>query len=521
MALSRDIYRELEDVVGPENMSEDLAVIDGYAYQRFGEVMVPREEGRFTPRPDAVVLPGSTKEVQAIIKFCNRRGLKSKASSTGYGPFNTLGGNGGILLDLRRMNRILEIDEKNMYVVVEPYVTFAQVQAEAMKRGLNCHVIGAGSNTSYLASHTSVGGNNTQAISQGASSRNLLGVEWVTPSGEIVTLGSQGSGAGWFSGDGPGPSLRGIIRGAGGALGGLGVFTKCAGHLHPWPGPTKLEIKRRSPEYEAEIPPNFEYHVLEWPTWEQCADAEYKIAEAGIAFALHKTAGPGSHGSIVTSSNNEYYEKRQAGKFLMPRVSLALVMAASTPEEHAFQVKVLDKILEESGGKISPIGEEPTFKKRDFINMVRSSLIPRLAFRLTGSFTVDGMLGMDTIEHCAMGLKMDERIKEKYSAKGAILDDGTYNTWGVVWEGGHFAHYECGHQFDPGDEKSRQYTGEMIEEGMQTVLSVPFAIAGMAFGDLSKVVGPLCYNFPDWLRKIKKTFDPNNVSDATTYIPPE
>lgn len=174
MALSRDIYRELEDIVGPDNISEDLAVIDGYSYQRFGEVQVPREGDRFCPRAEAIVMPGSTKEVQAIIRLCNRRGLKSKASSTGYGPFNTLGGKGAILLDLRRMNRILDIDEKNMVVVVEPYVCFAQVQAEAMKRGLNTHIIGAGSTTSYLASFTAVGGNSTQGIVPGQSYTNAI-----------------------------------------------------------------------------------------------------------------------------------------------------------------------------------------------------------------------------------------------------------------------------------------------------------------------------------------------------------
>ena len=42
------------------------------------------------------------------------------------------------------MNRILEIDQKNMYIVVEPYVSFAQVQAEVHKVGLNCNILGAG-----------------------------------------------------------------------------------------------------------------------------------------------------------------------------------------------------------------------------------------------------------------------------------------------------------------------------------------------------------------------------------------
>jgi glycolate oxidase len=60
---------------------------------------------------------------------------------------------------------------------------------------------------------------------------------------------------------------EGILRGAAGALGGLGVFTKCAIHLHPWAGPKTIELKGISPYYETEVPPNFEYHMMEWPTW--------------------------------------------------------------------------------------------------------------------------------------------------------------------------------------------------------------------------------------------------------------
>ena len=54
------------------------------------------------------------------------------------------------------MDRILEIDEKNMFAVIEPYVIAATLQAEAMKVGLNCHMIGAGASCSPLAQLTSV-----------------------------------------------------------------------------------------------------------------------------------------------------------------------------------------------------------------------------------------------------------------------------------------------------------------------------------------------------------------------------
>jgi glycolate oxidase len=331
MALTRDIYRELEDILGSENISEDLAILEAYSCYGFG-AKGPEPEDRYYTNPEAVVLPGNTDEVQKIVKLCNRRGLKFKATTTGYGPHNAVGQVGTILLDMRRMNRILEVDEKNMYAVFEPYVSFAQLQGEAMMLGLNCHVIGAGSNCSVLASCTSMHGTNTQAISHGWGGRNLLGVEWVLPTGDIIRLGAPSSVLGWFSGDGPGPSLRGIMRGHAGAQSGLGVFTKCACHLHSWFGPPKMELQGVSPYYETEIPENFEYHMIEWPSWEKCADAQYKIGAAGIAFAMHKTGGPGSCGPIVTGNNNDYYEKWEELRGL-PWVSFAIVTAGASLEE--------------------------------------------------------------------------------------------------------------------------------------------------------------------------------------------
>lgn len=420
------------------------------------------------------------------------------------------------------MNRILELDEKNMFVVVEPYVSFAQVQAEAMKRGLCCHVIAAGSQTSFLASHTSMHGNNILAISHGYSGRNVLGAEWVLPTGEILRLGSFGSGSGYFSADGPGPSLRGIMRGALGALGGLGVFTKCAGHLHPWPGPREMEIKGVSPEYEAELPPYFEYHICEFPSWENYGEALYRIGEAGIGYALHKTGGPGSHGSCVTGSNNEYYEKRKAGELEIPRISFAIVLACNSPEEHAYQVKVLDKILEDTGGKISPVGEDPTFKKRDYITMIKACFIPRLAFRLTGTFSVDGMLGMDTMDAAALGLKLNEIHRDKYAAKGIIMEDGTLNSWGVPMEGTHMALFECGQQFSSINDEAMRGMQEMVKEGTEICIKTPFSFSWAVRGaEALNRIGPLCHNYQNWMRKIKKAFDPNSVSDPSGYISAE
>ncbi len=188
-------------------------------------------------------MPGSTSEVQAVTKVCNKYGVKIKPISTGWYHWSApmKDDDPTLQLDLRRMNRILDIDEKNRFAIVEPYVICAQLQAEAMKRGLNINIIGAGSSTSVVASACAYFGGGPSSFALGNNSDNLLGQEWVTPAGEIIRTGSLSSGCGWFCSEGPGPSLRGITRGVLGSRGGLGTFTKCAIKLAHWPGPPTLE----------------------------------------------------------------------------------------------------------------------------------------------------------------------------------------------------------------------------------------------------------------------------------------
>ena len=153
MSLSREIYRALEDIVGKRYISEDPALLDSYTYP----LMLHCKSHRtflwcIHTRGEAVLLPGNTEEVQAIVRLCNKYKIKFKASSTFWSAMGYPSYENTIQLDMKRMDRILEIDEKNMFAVIEPRVIGSQLQAEAMKLGLNTHIIGAGASCSPLAS---------------------------------------------------------------------------------------------------------------------------------------------------------------------------------------------------------------------------------------------------------------------------------------------------------------------------------------------------------------------------------
>ena len=112
MTLDQEIYNEFEGVVGPENINDGEIITEAYAYNWCMELinyMDGKEPIPFSPRPKAVLLPSTTEEVQRIIKLCNKYGMQFKAQSTGLGPWNNVSSDNSIILDLRRMNKIVKI----------------------------------------------------------------------------------------------------------------------------------------------------------------------------------------------------------------------------------------------------------------------------------------------------------------------------------------------------------------------------------------------------------------------------
>ena len=79
MALNNEQYKAFEDILGPENISIDPETLYSYSW-RSGLLAGAQ---KFTPLFEAIVLPGSTAEVQKVVKLCNKLGLQFKASSTG------------------------------------------------------------------------------------------------------------------------------------------------------------------------------------------------------------------------------------------------------------------------------------------------------------------------------------------------------------------------------------------------------------------------------------------------------
>jgi len=519
MVLEKEIFKEFEDIVGKNNISDGEVITTAYAYNwcmEFFNYMQGEPTTPFSPTPKAVILPSSTKEVQQVVKLCNKHGIKFKAQSTGLGPWNQPSTDNCIILDLRRMNKIVKIDEKNLYAVVEPYVSGAQLQVEAMKYGLNCHMPGAGPHVSPLASATSMAGPGFTSPSTGHSARNVLGVEWILPTGDIMRLGAIGlkNNPDWYNGDGPGPSLRGIMRGWVGAKSGIGIFTKVAIKLFPYPCSTDFTITGKSPNYGFEIPKYLRLYVMDCKTYEFLEEVMLKVEEEEISFMCSHLSGSG----LAAICSNSLEGLIGKAKLAQMKVPIVILIAARTDREFDFKQKVMDNLIQELnikdiiGKSYSP---EPVF----YAEALRSNLGLH-GFITTGSFQ-SSKGGSDTAAVCLLSTKMNIPLKMEYIKTGAIGNDSGKGVWMTSYESGHYYHMESPTMFDQTDDHSVKGMAEYMEASNQLDLvkhlGAPFFVEGTRMHEL---FGPYMSNYHIWLRKIKQAFDPNDIADSGFYISP-
>lgn len=530
MSLERIAYKALESVVGSNNISEDPAVLKGYQYIGMSFMKDISNRTSFFepfggPVSEAVVMPASTEEVQGIVKVCNRYKIKYKAHSTGFGAQSLPGLDHVVVVDLRRMDRLVEIDEKNMFAVIEPYVTAHRLQSEAMKKGLNCHIITAGPQHSPFASATSFQGQGPASMTTGVNQRNLLGVEWVTPTGEVMRMGSPGNGAGWFCGDGPGPDFRGIVRGCTGACGGLGIFTRIGFKLYPWPGPAKLEKTGKLPLVGIKTPENFKYYYAYWEDWDDVSEAAYQIHEARVAYTLCRIP-PDWLGWYLTQTNAEFYERfknntlpiqRQHGKYWNA------VIAARTKRDFEYKKKVFEKIVADTKGAFLE------FTPEEESLLLFAQLNPLYALRLFRAKKASlGLGGPNFAQMESMSLlktiqETDEKCLADYvKPGGALMDTGPENSWAWSVENNKLW-TESIHFLEETDESLKQ----AVEYSMKTQTAIQQAKGALQFdvrmlcGATNDFLGPQLCNVHDWMRKIKKALDPENLADHSAYISPE
>ena len=212
----KKLIREMESIVGKGNVLTDRTSLSVYEY----------DASLCQGKPDAVAFVTKTQQVSQLVKLANRAGIPFLARGSGTNlSGGTLPTRGGLVINLCRMNKILELDFNNLTALVEPGLYNLALQNVLAPYGYYYAPDPASQQVSTLGGNVGENSGGPHCLKYGVTSNHVLGAEVVLPSGEIV----------WFGGpapDPPGPDILGLFVGSEGTL---GIVTRVAVRLFPIP----------------------------------------------------------------------------------------------------------------------------------------------------------------------------------------------------------------------------------------------------------------------------------------------
>ncbi len=183
--VTEEVIEELARIVGERFVLTDAEKLEPYSHDE-----VAGEE--YARMPEVVVKPRTAQEVAEIVKLANRRRIPVTPRGAGSGlSGGAVPVHRGMVLSTERMNEILEIDEANMMVVVEPGVVTNDINEELAPLGLFYAGYPMSVETCYIGGNAAENAGGGNAINSGVTERYVLGLQVVMPTGEVVELGGK------------------------------------------------------------------------------------------------------------------------------------------------------------------------------------------------------------------------------------------------------------------------------------------------------------------------------------------
>jgi glycolate oxidase len=178
-----EILKKLSDITGDDFVFTDQESIEKFSRDETEDFAFP---------PEVIVKPDSAEQISSIIKLANENNISVIPRGGGTGlSGGALPVEGGICISMERFNRILEIDENNFQAVVEPGVITQVFQEELESRGLFYPVDPASRGSCFLGGNIAECSGGPRAAKYGTTREYVLGLQFVTPTGEIIDSGAR------------------------------------------------------------------------------------------------------------------------------------------------------------------------------------------------------------------------------------------------------------------------------------------------------------------------------------------
>ncbi len=183
MSLSPEILQKLSNIVGDSFIFTDKETLNHYGHDETEDYVFP---------PNVVVKPANAQEIAAILKVAN----EYKIPTTPIGARTGLSGGAlsvyeGIGLSMERLDKILDIDEQNLQVTVEPAVITQVLREIVSEKGLFYPVDPSSMGSCWIGGNIAENAGGARAVKYGVTKDYVLNLEVVLPNGEIIWTGAN------------------------------------------------------------------------------------------------------------------------------------------------------------------------------------------------------------------------------------------------------------------------------------------------------------------------------------------
>ena len=218
--VTKSVIYELVNILGEKNVIFDEEKMESYSHD---ETPI----NQYASMPEVVITPINTEQISKVVKLANKYLIPITPRGAGSG----LSGGaipiyGGILLSVEKMNKVIEIDYDNMMIVVEPGLVTNEINNLVEDRGLFFAGYPMSLETCFVGGNIAENAGGGKAVKYGVTGQYIVGMEIVTPTGEIVELGGK------IIKDVTGYDIKKLMIGSEGTL---GIVTKAIIKLSPLP----------------------------------------------------------------------------------------------------------------------------------------------------------------------------------------------------------------------------------------------------------------------------------------------
>lgn len=449
------LYQSLVSVLGDSFVSRSTEEL--YLYSRDLGAQPPR-------RVDCVAMPRTVEEVQQIMLLANEEKVPITPMGGGLNVSGlTVPVDGGIVLDMKRMDTIIEVNERNKYAIVEAGVTQGILKSYLEKHYPYLqHSTPEAPPMATIAGNALIHGHGHLTPVHGANSRMINGLEVVLPTGEICRLGSCAVSPYWFARECL-PDLVGLFTGW---YGTTGIVTKISIQLFPKPRYRDMLLFT---VVDPDLLPEMVFRVF-----------QNEVAENFFVIAQDKP------------------------DWMFGHIYVTVIFAGHDKDEFEWKKRRLTSIFDEGVQMIEEI--HPSLRERYL--EVPPFAATQADFAKGGGFEYyGGLLPMEKVpEAWRRGLAIARKHNVVFSYGLQALDGGHSVMCGPVYS------------FNRADEEDIERVRQALDESNRLVLELGGMLWKAGLPGQRLMMELMDRNTLEMMRKIKRLLDPNGIMNPGNWV---